>query len=360
MTQANGPSIWAIDDGRAGHAAQVNAITAALTEPQRWLRLLHIKGEGHKSAPVTVTPSVPWTLLPGINWPLRHWALPKAQRGALTPPWPTLCIAAGRRSAPYSAMIKHQSGSKSFCIQLLNPRTNLDQFDLVIAPEHDGLTGDNVVSTIGSAVHFTDAQIEDTGQMFVDLADQRAKSIVVILGGHSGTHRFTTAAADALIKKLTHLSGKGWRLRITTSRRTPIDVSTRMRAFADTVGASFWSGPDDGPNPYLGWLLYSQAAIVTEDSANLLSDAAWHGLPTYIAELEGKSEKFNRLHSKFVSEGYARWLKDECEIWSYTPLREAERVADIIVAKLLEKYPAPVVTQSETASSTPLPDWFKD
>jgi len=97
---------------------------------------------------------------------------------------------------------------------------------------------------------------------------------------------------------------------------------------------------------------------VTEDSANLLSDAAWHGLPIYIAELEGKSEKFGKLHRKFISEGYARWLKDDCEIWSYTPLREAERVADIIVSKLLEKHPAPEVAAKHSDSATPLPDWF--
>jgi len=112
------------------------------------------------------------------------------------------------------------------------------------------------------------------------------------------------------------------------------------RALAGELGGEFWAAPQDGPNPYLGWLLHSQAAIVTEDSANMLCDAAWHGLPVHMAKLEGRAPKFDRLHQSLIDRGCARWFEGELESWSYEPLREADRVADVIVEKLLERFPA--------------------
>ena len=39
--------------------------------------------------------------------------------------------------------------------------------------------------------------------------------------------------------------------------------------------------------------------------------------------------------------GAARHFTGTLDQWTYEPLREADRVADLIVAKLLERYPAP-------------------
>ena len=114
-----------------------------------------------------------------------------------------------------------------------------------------------------------------------------------------------------------------------------------MRALADQVGARFWAGASDGPNPYIAWLMFSDVAIVTEDSANMLSDAAYHGLPVHIARLHGRAPKFDRLHESLIRRGVARWFDGDLESWSFEPLREADRVADAIVAKLLERHPQP-------------------
>ena len=131
------------------------------------------------------------------------------------------------------------------------------------------------------------------------------------------------------------------RPRIVCSRRTPTHARVRFRAFADRVGAPFWESPADGPNPYLAYLLLSDAAIVTEDSSNMLSEAAYFGLPVHIAKLEGHSGKFSHLHKSLIDRGIARWLEDKVEHWTYQPLREFDRIADAIIAKLMERYPPP-------------------
>jgi mitochondrial fission protein ELM1 len=348
-----GPSVWAVSDGRAGNAAQARALAQALGTPSRWMKIAHIPGQGHRAAPLTLTPRAPWHWLPADRWPVPLKSLPENQRAELHPPWPTVWIAAGRRSAALTKYVREASGGKTLTVQILDPRVDPSHFDLLVVPEHDPVSGPNVVRTVGAAAHFAPEMLEDAAQAFAPLADEQGRAALVILGGSSRVHTFTEAAATRLEGQLRALTAAGWRLRITASRRTPVPIAARFRKFAAETGALFWAGPPDGQNPYLAWLIFSQAAIVTEDSANMLSEAAWHGLPLHIARLEGRSEKFNRLYDGLLNRGAARWFTGSLDQWTYEPLREAERVADLIVTKLLERYPAP-----DLGGEFAAPDWF--
>lgn len=354
-----GPSVWAVSDGRAGNAAQVRSIVQALGATGRWMKIAHIQGAGHRDKPIVLTPRRPWTWMPGPRWPMERLALPAEQRALFTPPWPDVWIAAGRRSAPYTSAIRQLSGGKTLAVQILDPKTHRGDFDLIVVPEHDEIEGHNIIKTVGAPSYFSPDDIEEAGQAFADLADENGRSCVVILGGDSKTHSFTDDVAERLAGDFERLSGLGWRLRMTTSRRTPVPVIAKMRAVADRIGARFWANPQDGPNPYLAWLLYSDAAIVTEDSANMLSDAAWHGLPVHIAKLEGKGPKFDRLHESLIRRGCARWFEGQLEQWQYEPLREADRVADEIVKRLLIRHPQPALKSIEEDGKVVAPDWLK-
>lgn len=350
-----GPSVWAVSDGRAGNAAQVRAVVQALGETRRWLRIGHISGEAHRAEPLVLTPRMPWTLLPADKWPSLLSSLPADQRDQLKAPWPTVWIAAGRRSAAFTRAVREWSGGRTLTVQILDPRIPADNFDLLVTPIHDEVDGPNVIRTVGSPSYFSPHAIEEAAQAFADLADERGKSAIVILGGDSRAHTFTEAAAQRLEGQLRALAAQGWRLRITASRRTPDEARARFRKMADEIGAKYWSGTEDGPNPYIAWLTFSDVAIVTEDSANMLSDAAWHGLPVHIAKLEGRAEKFDKLHDSLISHGAARWFGGTLETWAYAPLREADRVADAIVEKLLERYPQPDMGGGDKVAA---PDWI--
>ena len=215
-----GPSVWAVSDGRAGNASQVRAILQALGETRRWMKIAHIDGAAHRNDPVTLSPRTPWTWLPADKWPLLKYSIPAGQRSVLEGPWPTVWIAAGRRTAPFTRAVRDLSGGKTMTIQILDPNIPTDNFDMLVAPTHDGVSGPNVIDTIGSPSYFAPDQIEDAGQSFADLADERAKSAIVIIGGDSKTHTFSESAAERLEGQLRALAGLGWRLRITTSRRT--------------------------------------------------------------------------------------------------------------------------------------------
>lgn len=339
--EALGPSIWAVSDGRAGNAAQVRAIASALSETQRWMQIAHIQGDGHRGEPLHLNPRAPLRWLPPSKAFKPLLALPKAERALLEGPFPSVWVGAGSRTAPYSAGVRKWSGGATLSIHVLDPRTDTTDFDVLVTPRHDLSDGVNVVQTMGSPAYFSAEEIESAGLAFADLADEQGRSAIVVLGGDSRTHTFDKAATIRLDLQLRAVVAAGWRLRITCSRRTPVPARAHFRAFADEVGAKFWEGPSDGDNPYLAWLLFSDAAIVTEDSTNMLSDSAYFGLPIHMARLTGRSEKFDRLHNSFVEKGIARWLHGGLETWSYEPLREADKVADRIVQALLERHPQP-------------------
>jgi uncharacterized protein len=313
-------TVWCLSDGRAGIARQTTAIANALSE----IMPVAIKT-------ITLTPSAPQVWLPPSLWPAPMTALPATQREDLKAPWPDVWIANGRRSIAYSLRAKEWSGGKSFVVQVQDPRVDAARFDLVVPPLHDGVQGANVVATVGAPVWYTQAQIAQAQAQFPDLAHVSAPKVLVILGGPSKRHRFSVARATQLLADLVAITANGAHLLITTSRRTPADVTALFRAFAHDTKASFFANEaQDGPNPYLAWLACATHALVTEDSTNMMTDAAFFGLPIHLLRLEGGDARFDRLHAGFLERGAARWFDGRLESWTYPPVRDAMAVAQAI------------------------------
>jgi uncharacterized protein len=336
-----GPSIWCVADGRAGILNQVRALAAALGEPERAAKLRHFESDAHRSEPLILQPKGYQLLLRADLWPAPMAALPEEQREQLAPPWPDVWLAAGRRSIPYSRMMRELSEEETLVVQTQDPRGDLDPFDLVIPPEHDGLTGPNVFPILGPPTWFSQARVADARTRFSHLLDQQGQKVLVSLGGNSRTHRMTEAVIERIEKVLKSIAS-GRRLWITVSRRTPEDARDRFRRLAAAVDAVFWENEErDGPNPYVAFLSLCDVALVTEDSANLIADPAFFGKPIHMLRLIGQSERFDRLHDGFIDRSAARWFNGDPSTWTYPPVREAARAADEIVKMLLDRYPPP-------------------
>lgn len=335
-----GPSIWAVSDGRAGILNQVKALVAALAEPERAAKLTHIRSDAHRSEPLILQPQGPQLLLRPDMWPSPLNALPKRQRNLLVPPWPDLWIAAGRRSIPYSILMSELAGEETLIVQAQDPKVELDPFDLVIPPMHDNLQGPNVFPILGSPTWFPRQRIEEAHRTFKTLAEQDGLKVLVALGGNSKTHSFTQENADAIEQGLRDVSGKDVRLWITVSRRTPEPARVRFRQLARDLNGVFWESEEaDGPNPYVAFLSLCDVALVTCDSANMISDPAFFGKPIHLLKLDGGSERFDRLYQGFIDQGAARWFLGDLNRWTYPPIREAARAADEIVKILLDRHP---------------------
>ncbi len=317
-------SVWCVSDGRTGIERQTLAVAYALSErvPTR-IKLLRLQPTGFQ---VSLPPSL---------WLIPKSALPAEQAARLQAPWPDVWIANGRRSIPYSLRMRKWSAGQSLVVQLQDPRISPKRFDLVAPPQHDGVKGDNVISTLGAPVWYTKKQVETALSQIPEPRHLGKRKVMVILGGTSKRHQLSLARAHAIVAELQRLALQDVHLMITTSRRTPKSAEDLFRAFAFTSGADFFANEKrDGPNPYLAWLAQADAALVTEDSTNMMTDVAFFGVPIHLIKLEGGDSKFDRLHTAFIERGAARWFNGSLTHWTYEPIRDAMAIAEAIQANL--------------------------
>ena len=70
-------------------------------------------------------------------------------------------ISCGRKSVIPSIFLKKKFGNKIMNIHIQDPKVSLNNFDFVIAPEHDDLKGENVLSTKGAIHYLRESELDD-------------------------------------------------------------------------------------------------------------------------------------------------------------------------------------------------------
>ena len=239
-----------------------------------------------------------------------------------------LIIGAGRRVAPAVAALARRQGIAA--IQIMAPQMTTAAFTFIVIPKHDGLTGPNVFNTMGALSRITPERIRQAGRVWCHLADFKGSRLAVLVGGPGRSARFSSQDGIALISLLGRLE-KSHRLLITPSRRTPDDLLSQLwNRFA--AQNFVWNG--SGCNPYPGLLEWCNAVLVTEDSVNMVSEAASTGLPVHIAPITGLAAKLKRFHSELSVLGVSRRVELPLATWTYQPLREADRIATDIASRL--------------------------
>ncbi len=247
----------------------------------------------------------------------------------LSPPWPDLLIASGRKSIAAARYIKKASGGKTFTVQIQDPRIAPENFDLVAVPEHDPARGKNVIVTAASPNRVTPEKLAQAKNHFRHFEKLRSPRVAVLVGGNSKSHRLTPEITRALGEKLKSLNAG---LMITTSRRTGKENEEILKSAMEGTDASIWDGT--GENPYLGMLAWADFILVTSDSASMLSDAATAGKPVYMIPLAGGAARLDQLHANLKKRGIVRDFDGKLESWTYEPLRDSLKIAEEIKARL--------------------------
>jgi len=306
---------WIVTEGMAGTENQCLGIAQALgAEPE-------VKRIGLR---------FPWTVLsPFLGFEHACTFIP-----ALTPPWPDVLIASGRKSIAASRYIKRQSGGRTYTVQVQDPRIDPGQFDLVALPRHDPTRGDNVILTTGNPNRLTQDKLEDARKSFASQFEPlKTPRVAVLIGGNSKAYTMTAAIMRQLCADLKALDAG---LMITASRRTGAEnLKILQEEMAGHPDCMIWDG--SGENPYFGFLAWADYILVTADSTSMLSDAATTGKPVYIVDMEGGSERMRRFHQNLLDCGAARFFYKKLENWTYPPLNDAQLVADRIRADLTKK-----------------------
>lgn len=250
----------------------------------------------------------------------------------ISPPWPRLAIGCGRQSIPFMRAIRQASGHRTITVQTQNPRVGPENFDLVIPPEHDRLTGPNVLPILGSPNRISKTRLDAARAQFSTLFEPlKSPRVAVLVGGASNAYRFGAEDARGLAEALRALA-KDHGLIVMVSRRTGAANTEILKQFLANTDAFVWNG--EGENPYLGALAWADAFVVTADSTNMISEAAATGRPIHIAALSGGSAKFRAFHAALMQNGIARPFSGKLEDWTYKPLDETGRAAAKIQALL--------------------------
>jgi mitochondrial fission protein ELM1 len=319
--------LWVITDGRAGNETQALGLAEALA--RRHPAAITLR----RVAPRAWTARLParmWHALGAREggWPFTAY---NARVRRIKPPWPDLVIGAGRRIAPLVAALRTLHGVRT--VQILDPRMPLAGFDLVAVPEHDRVTGSNVVATVGAIGRTTPEIVALAAEPWRDrLAPLPLPRVAVLLGGPSASARFGGGAAGRLSVALQGLVEQGHGLMVTPSQRTPEGLVARLR---DLLGDAAFVWDQTGANPYPGILGLADAVLVTQDSVNMASEAASTGKPVHVFPLNRVGAKLRAFHAALEARGAARRFEGAIEAWEYPPLAEADRVAAEVDTRLL-------------------------
>ena len=274
-----------------------------------------------------------WRFLPPSLWMFPLKGVTTTDKN-LTPPWPEIIISAGRLSVAPTSKIRKITQGQTKVIQLLNPRIHPRHFDLVIAPEHDNLTGVNVLQTQGALHLLTQAHLEAEGARISHHIDQKQKPLIaVLIGGRNPSYAMKTDEIYHMAQRLKKILDRYQaQLMITFSRRTPAEMRQIFHETLKETSALVWNLKED--NPYYGFLNLADYIIVTCDSISMTSEACFTGKPVYVYFFKGGSRKFNRFHQLFQARNYTKPFEDQLEFWTYPPLNELSRMADMVRQRL--------------------------
>lgn len=328
-------TIWAVSDGRAGIEAQAVGLAQAVARRRpASVTVKTVRWEGRWGR-------LPWRLIP-----------PSAltAESAIAPPWPDVWIAAGRATLPLSTRIRRWSQGRTFVVQIQHPRTSLKPYDLVVAPRHDGLTGANVLPITGAPQRLTPERLAQDLAHFADrIRPLPSPRVAVLIGGKSRAHDLSPGRAAAMGTEIAQaVSRAHGSVLATFSRRTPPAARRELaRALAPLPG---WLWDETGENPYFAFLAAADVILVTEDSTNLATEAAFTGKPVQLLAMDGRSQKLGRFHADLAERGVLRSFRGRLESWAYPPLDETARAADELLRRLrVHRGEPPLARAGDTA-----------
>ncbi len=244
-------------------------------------------------------------------------------------------ISCGRKSVIPSIHLKKNSNKKIFNIHIQDPKINLNYFDFIIAPEHDDLDGQNVITTKGAIHYLTQSEIEENRNYLNSfIKNDRRKIWTLIMGGPTKYYDYSTKNMKHIFTSLYKLIKKhDFQLVVIPSMRTPINTIHYAKEF---FGENHTIFMEVDKKAYLSALGIAENIVVTCDSSSMISEAALTGKPIYVANILPRKNdiRFQRFRNLFRELKIIRNLGEEVENWNYEKLDETNRVAEIIKNKI--------------------------
>lgn len=188
------------------------------------------------------------------------------------------------------------------------------QYDLQIIPKHDTTSffyfkRSNTVVTLGAptSIHKEDLN-ESAKKLSMALHLPTKKYLSIFIGGNSSHHHLTLSMLHHLVQKLNRvIEEKDFHLLITTSRRTPKDVSQYLKnTFSKHPRCPLLIIPSEIPSQpehlISGMMGLSDLILVTEDSISMISEAASSGKKVIVIRTNPDQKEKKSKHRQFIQE----------------------------------------------------------
>ena len=245
-----------------------------------------------------------------------------------------IIISCGRKSVIPSIYLKKNSSKKVINIHIQNPKVNLNNFSYVIAPEHDGLSGENVFSTKGAIHYLTKKEINDHTDYLKNRLDADKNYFLLILGGPTKHYDYSNENISNIFHLFNNLvEENNLQGIIVPSMRTPKNIIELSKNQLSTNSLII---ENVDKKAYLSSLSLAKYIAVTCDSTSMISEAALTGKPIYIADIPSKKSdhRIKKFRELFTRLNIIKKLDNRLETWNYETLDETSRIAKEIKKRL--------------------------
>ena len=302
-----------LTEGMHGMISQVEGLAKALN-----LDFIHEKIELNNF----------WKMIPPKFTPIKNFVFKNNINGEFN-----IVISCGRKSVIPSIYLKQKYKKKIMNIHIQDPKVSLDNFDYIVAPEHDELKGKNVLSTKG-AIHYLRNEELNENEDYLKSKISQKKVISFIVGGPNKYYDYKDELIEEIFLKIkNNFLSKGYQLIFIPSMRTPSAIINKAKNYFDK-NQIIINNVDK--KAYLSSLKLADHIVVTCDSTSMISEAAMTGKPIYIAHMPPikKNYRFKKFFELFLSLNITRKLEDSIEDWNYKKLNETDKISSYIKEQL--------------------------
>ena len=298
-----------LTEGMHGMISQVEGLAKALD-----LEIIHEKIELNNF----------WKVIPPSLTPIKKFVFKNNFENEFN-----IVISCGRKSVIPSIYLKKKYKKKIINIHIQDPKVSLDNFDFIVAPEHDQLEGNNVLKTKG-AIHYLRNDELSQNENYLKPKINKEKVVSFIVGGPNKYYNYNSKILDEVFSKVkNNFINKGYQLIFIPSMRTPQNVIDQAENYFDKNQIII---KNVDKKAYLSSLKLADHIVVTCDSTSMISESAITGKPIYVAQMPAvkKNHRFKKFFSLFKSLNIIRDLENSLDSWDYEKLNETDRISSYI------------------------------
>ncbi len=298
-----------LTEGMHGMISQVEGLAKALD-----LEFIHEKIELNKF----------WKLIPPSLTPVKKYVFKNNIDRDFN-----IVISCGRKSVIPSIYLKKKFKNKIINIHIQDPKVSFNNFDFIVAPEHDGLKGKNILSTKG-AIHYLRDNELDNNENYLKTKVNKEKIVSLIVGGPNRYYDYKNEILEEIFFKIkNNFLNKEYQLIFIPSMRTPQIIIDKAKNYFDKNQIII---ENVDKKAYLSSLKLANHIVVTCDSTSMISEAAMTGKPIYIAQMPAikKNNRFKNFFKLFESLNITKNLENSVDNWNYEKLNESDKISSYI------------------------------